>query len=285
MKKTLSFLIALTMCMAFTGCKKSSDNTPKDTTPAATTAEEKIEFDVKAAYEANLLSNLLKTSESVKESYEYGGEMSYSEYFLDSNGNIAFINYMDDDNVISGNYNDFSFDAILDENILHLSTYITEEEKTGFADFSLAYFLDEYKIIDAKLNGDLIEVEMKISEIFECEPIFVKFEKDTLRLRSFDDGTVMTYEYGEFGKKDFIKNTFESEKITVTFNVETYAENSKTVSDYTIEIPKGSVLCPYEVYEGYFAYSDAEYTKSIGIDYYAAPFTDGMTIYLTNAAG
>ncbi len=286
MKKTLSFLIALTMCITFTGCKKSADNTPADTAPAVTTAEEKIEFDIKAAYEANLLSNLLKTSESVKESYEYAGEMSYSEYFLDDNGNIAFINYTEGDKAISGSYNGFGFNRFYEEESLFLTKYIAEYESSGFDDFSIAYFLDEYKIINIKPNGDLIEVEMKISEIFECEPIFVKFEKETLRLVSFDDGTVMTYEYDGSGRKDVITNRFEGKNITPTFIIEKISpDGEKDISEIKVEIPENSVLCPTELYDGYFAYSDAEFTKPIEIDQNTAPFTDETVIYLTNAAG
>ena len=285
MKKALTLVLALAITLGVTGCTKKTGN-PTNETSQTTVSEEKIEFDVKAAYEANKISNLLKTAESVKEIYEYDDEISYTEYFLDNEGNIGFLSYMDDHNVTTGNYKGVTFDYSPDENFLHLSSYIIDKEENGFGDFSIAYFLDEYKVINVTADEDSINVEMKISEIFECEPVFVEFEKDTLRLLSFDDGVVSKYEYGEFGNKELIQNVLEGEKITVNFNVETHAgDGSVSTTAYTIDIPKGSVFCPYETYEGYFAYYDAEYTKSAALDYYAAPFTDGMTIYLTNAAG
>ena len=285
MKKALTLVLALAITLGVTGCTKKTGN-PTNETSQTTVSEEKIEFDVKAAYEANKISNLLKTAESVKEIYEYDDEVSYTEYFLDNEGNIGFLSYMDDHNVTTGNYKGVTFDYSPDENFLHLSSYIIDKEENGFGDFSIAYFLDEYKVINVTADEDSINVEMKISEIFECEPVFVEFEKDTLRLLSFDDGVVSKYEYGEFGNKELIQNVLEGEKITVNFNVETYAgDGSVSTTAYMIDIPKGSVFCPYETYEGYFAYYDAEYTKSERLDYYAAPFTDGMTIYLTNAAG
>ena len=284
MKKALTLVLALAITLGVTGCTKKTEN-PTEETSQTIVSEEKVEFDVKKAYEANKISNLLKTAESVKEIYAYDDEISYTEYFLDNEGNIGFVSYMDDHNVTTGNYKGMVFDYSPDENFLHLSSYIIDKEENGFGDFSIAYFLDEYKVTNVTADEDSINVEMKISEIFECEPIFVEFEKDTLRLLSFDDGVVSKYEYGEFGNKDLIHNVLEGEKITVKFNVETYAEGSKNIAEYSVEIPKGSVFCPYEIYEGYFAYYDAEYTKSAALDYYAAPFTDGMTIYLTNAAG
>lgn len=285
MKKALTLVLALAITLGVTGCTKKTENPTKETSQTTAVSEEKVEFDVKKAYEANKISNLLKTAESVKEIYAYDDEISYTEYFLDNEGNIGFVSYMDDHNVTTGNYKGMVFDYSPDENFLHLSSYIIDKEENGFGDFSIAYFLDEYKVTNVTADEDSINVEMKISEIFECEPIFVEFEKDTLRLLSFDDGVVSKYEYGEFGNKDLIHNVLEGEKITVKFNVETYAEGSKNIAEYSVEIPKGSVFCPYEIYEGYFAYYDAEYTKSAALDYYAAPFTDGMTIYLTNAAG
>ena len=285
MKKALTLVLALAITLGVTGCTKKTGN-PTNETSQTTVSEEKIQFDVKAAYEANKISNLLKTAESVKEIYAYDDEISYTEYFLDNEGNIGFVSYMDDHNVTTGNYKGMVFDYSPDENFLHLSSYIIDKEENGFGDFSIAYFLDEYKVTNVTADEDSINVEMKISEIFECEPIFVEFEKDTLRLLSFDDGVVSKYEYGEFGNKELIHNVLEGEKITVNFNVETYAgDGSVSTTAYMIDIPKGSVFCPYETYEGYFAYYDAEYTKSARLDYYAAPFTDGMTIYLTNAAG
>lgn len=284
MKKALTLVLALAITLGVTGCTKKTENPTKETSQTIV-SEEKVEFDVKKAYEANKISNLLKTAESVKEIYAYDDEISYTEYFLDNEGNIGFVSYMDDHNVTTGNYKGMVFDYSPDENFLHLSSYIIDKEENGFGDFSIAYFLDEYKVTNVTADEDSINVEMKISEIFECEPIFVEFEKDTLRLLSFDDGVVSKYEYGEFGNKDLIHNVLEGEKITVKFNVETYAEGSKNIAEYSVEIPKGSVFCPYEIYEGYFAYYDAEYTKSAALDYYAPPFTDGMTIYLTNAAG
>jgi hypothetical protein len=285
MKKALTLVLALAITLGVTGCTKKTGN-PTNETSQTTVSEEKIEFDVKAAYEANKLLNLLETSESVREAYEYNGEISYTEYFLDDDGNVAFMSYMEGDEALGGSYKGFGIDCFFEDDTLYLTNYITGREEIGFNDISIAYFLDEYKVTDVKANGDFIEVEMKISEIFECEPIFVKFEKDTLRLVSYDDGVVLTYTYDDFGKKDFIKNRFEKNKITVTFIVETYSDDgSSETSEIKVKIPENSVLCPLETFEGYFAYADEGYTQPIVLDRDAEPFTDGVTIYLTNAAG
>lgn len=286
MKRTLALIFALVMCVALSGCKKSENNAPSETTPATAVTEEKVDFDIKEAYEANKLLNLLKTSESVKETYEYNGEISYTEYFLDNDGNVAFMSYMEGDEALGGSYKGFGIDCFFVDDTLFLTDYITGKEETGFNDISIAYFLDEYRVTDVKANGDFIDVEMKISEVFECEPIFVKFEKDTLRLVSYDDGVVSTYTYDDSQKKDDIKNRFEKNNITVTFIMETYSsDGSSETSEIKVKIPENSILCPLETFEGYFAYADEGYTQPIVIDRDAEPFTDKTVIYLTNAAG
>ena len=53
MKKALTLVLALAITLGVTGCTKKTGNPTVETSQTTAVSEEKIEFDVKAAYEAN----------------------------------------------------------------------------------------------------------------------------------------------------------------------------------------------------------------------------------------